>query len=71
VGYYFMAFLLGIAAAILMFIACCLTCCIAMLPYVSSVVFLPIFVFFRCYSLGFLEQFGEEWRIIQLPQPES
>ena len=36
----------------------------------TFVVFLPIFVFFRCYSLGFLEQFGEEWRIIQVPAPE-
>jgi hypothetical protein len=71
VGYYLMAFLLGIAAALMMLLACCLTCCIAVLPYISSVVFLPIFVFFRCYSLGFLEQFGEEWRIIQVPQPEN
>jgi hypothetical protein len=68
VGFYVMTFLLWIAASILILIACCLTCCIALLPYLSSVVFLPIFVFFRCYSLGFLEQFGEEWRIIQVPE---
>ncbi len=71
VGFYLMSFLLGIAAAIVMLIGCCLTCCIALLPYISSVVFLPILVFFRCYSLGFLEQFGEEWKIIQVPEPEA
>ncbi|MCE1203128.1 MAG: hypothetical protein LWW79_00755 [Holophagaceae bacterium] len=70
VGFYLMEFLLGIGAAILMLLACCLTCCVAMLPYISSVVFLPIFVFFRCYSLEFLAQFGEGWRIIQVPEPE-
>lgn len=71
VGYYLMSFLLGIGAAILMLIGCCLTCCVAMLPYISSVVFLPLFVFFRCYSLEFLAQFGEGWRIIQVPEPAT
>jgi hypothetical protein len=69
VGFYLMTFLLWIPALILILIGCCLTCCVAILPYLSSVAFLPIFVFFRCYSLGFLEQFGEDWRIIQIPQP--
>jgi hypothetical protein len=54
-----------------MLLGCCLTCCLALLPYLSSVVFLPIHVFFRCYSLKFLEQFGEEWRILQGPQADT
>ena len=70
-GFYLMTLLLWIPAAILILLACCLTCCIALLPYLSSVVFLPIFVFFRCYSLGFLEQFGEDWRIIQVPTHQA
>ncbi|MBK9796640.1 MAG: hypothetical protein IPP58_09090 [Holophagaceae bacterium] len=69
VGFYLLSLLLELAAALLMLLGCCLTCCVALLPYISSVVFLPIHVFFRCYSLGFLEQFGEEWRIIQVPLP--
>lgn len=69
VGFYLMTFLLWIPAVLLIFIGCCLTCCVAILPYLSSVAFLPIFVFFRCYSLGFLEQFGEDWRIIERPEP--
>jgi len=71
VGFYLMTFLLGIGAALLMLLGCCLTCCIALLPYISSVVFLPVFVFFRCYSLGFLEQFGEAWQIIEAPEPPA
>ncbi len=71
VGFYLMRILLGIASAILMLIGCCLTCCVATLPYLSSVVFLPLFVFFRCYSLEFLAQFGEGWRIMQAPASES
>jgi hypothetical protein len=69
VGFYLMTVLLWIPAIILILAGCCLTCCVAILPYLSSVAFLPIFVFFRCYSLGFLEQFGEDWRIIQIPDP--
>ena len=69
VGFYLMNLLLWIPAVLLIVIGCCLTCCVAILPYLSSVVFLPIFVFFRCYSLVFLEQFGEEWRIIDRPEP--
>ncbi len=68
VRFYLMGLLLWIAAAVIMVLGCCLTCCLALLPYLSSVVFLPIFVFFRCYSLCFLEQFNEDWRIIQTPE---
>lgn len=68
-GFYLMYILLWIGATLLMLLGCCLTCCIAILPYISSVVFLPIFVFFRCYALEFLAQFGDGWRIIQVPEP--
>ncbi len=62
--FYLMKLALGIAAAVIIVAGTCLTCCIAGLPYLSSVFFLPVFVFFRCYSLLFLEQFGNEWRLI-------
>lgn len=62
--FYLMKLALGIAAAMIIIAGTCLTCCIAGLPYLSSVFFLPLFVFFRCYSLYFLEQFGEEWRLM-------
>ena len=61
--FYLMYIVLGIAAAVVMMIATCLTCCIAALPYLGTVILLPVFVFMRCYSLCFIEQFGESWRI--------
>ncbi len=61
--FYLMKIALGIVAAVIIVAGTCLTCCIAALPYLSSVFFLPVFVFFRCYSLCFLEQFGDGWHI--------
>jgi len=67
IGFYLMTLLLWIPALLLAVATICLTCCVAILPYLSSVALLPIFVFFRCYSLCFLEQFGDGWRIIETP----
>lgn len=69
--FYLLKLALSIAAAIVIIAGTCLTCCIAALPYISSVVFLPIFVFFRCYSLYFLEQMGDEWRFFEEPEPTA
>jgi hypothetical protein len=60
--FYLMRVLLGLASGILAFLAICATCCIGALPYLSSVVLLPLTVFNRCYGLHFLEQFGPGWR---------
>lgn len=63
--FYLMKLLLGIAAFFMIaFIGIFCTCCIGFLPYISSVVFLPFCVFFRCYSLYFLEQFDPQWRLL-------
>jgi hypothetical protein len=59
--FYLMRCGLGIAAGIIVIIVICLTFCIAALPYLSSVIFLPVLVFMRCYPLFFLEQFGKGW----------
>lgn len=57
-----MLFVLGIATASIGFAITCFTCCLAALPYISSVVFLPVSVFFMCYALFYLQQFGDDWR---------
>jgi len=62
--FYLMRFVLALGAGILSMFVICLTCCIAALPYLSSVVLLPVAVFFRCYSLYFLAQFGQEWQFL-------
>jgi fumarate reductase subunit D len=53
-------------------IVSCMTCCIAGLPYVSSVVLLPAFVWLLGFKLLFLRQFGPEydvWTPVEIPAP--
>src|SRR5438045_4297367 len=50
----------------------CLTCCLASLPYIGTVIVLPVPVFFRSFSLLFLRQFGAEWDVwSKIPVPET
>jgi hypothetical protein len=65
--FYLLKIAVAIGAGIAVGVATCLMCCIPVIPYVGSVIFLPVAVFFRSYSLYFLGQFGEEWRL--LPNP--
>jgi hypothetical protein len=65
--FYLMKLLLYLGVASIALAVTCATCCIAALPYVSSVVLLPLFVFTRCYPLAFIEQIGPEWAIIARP----
>jgi len=50
---------LGFVVGTVAFVAACLTCCLAALPYVSAVVLLPVHVFLRAFSLHFLEELGK------------
>jgi hypothetical protein len=48
----------------------CLTCCIGFLPYVSTVVALPLVVFMRAHAVYFLQQVGPRYVIIvEMPPP--
>ena len=68
VVYFLMRIVLGLAAGVVMAAGMCVTCCIAALPYLSSVIFLPVFVFVRSYSLYFLKQFGPQYAlVVELP----
>lgn len=61
---------LGLALVVVGTVASCVTCCIAGLPYVSSVVLLPAFVWLLAFKLLFLRQFGPEydvWATADLP----
>ena len=56
--FFLLKILLGVGFVLLGTLTACLTCCIAALPYLSSVALLPAHVFFRAYSLYFLEELG-------------
>jgi hypothetical protein len=55
--------LLFIGAAMTGCIATCATCCLALIPYVGTVILLPLFVCLRAFSLLFLQQFGPEYDV--------
>ena len=57
-----MRILISLVVAIASILACCFTCCLAALPYIGSVILLPLSTFERCYGLYFLEQYGDSWR---------
>ena len=59
--YFLFQMVLGICIALVAFIATCCTCCITAVPYIGTVLLLPIFVFMLSYKLYFLEGFGESW----------
>ncbi len=61
--YFLMKIVIGLVVAILAAMAMCLTCCIVLIPYVGSVILLPLTVFAQAYPLYFIEQFGPEWRV--------
>jgi hypothetical protein len=53
-------------------IATCLTCCLAVLPYIGSVIMLPVFICLRAYGLFFIRQFGPDYDVWSvLPQSTS
>lgn len=56
-----LALTLAISYVVLM--ACCLLCCTVLIPYVGTVILLPVHVFWRSYSVHFLEQFGAGYRL--------
>lgn len=60
--FYLMKFVLGIGIAVVAILATCFTCCLAIVPYLGTVILLPIFVFMRSYSVYFLQQFGPGWQ---------
>ena len=43
---------------------CCLLFLLLSVPYVNALVLLPLSSVFRLYTVEFLEQFGEEYRIL-------
>ena len=69
--FYLMKIVLGIAIAFIVFFATCLTCCLAALPYLGTVILLPVFIFLRSYSLYFLRQFGPQYNLLveRMPPP--
>jgi hypothetical protein len=54
---------MGCAFFVLALMLCCLTCCLALLPYLNTVITLPYHVFRQTYTLDCLAQFGPEYNL--------
>jgi len=63
-------FLLSVVAAMMVVAGIAATCCLLwlplLLPYVGTVLLLPIPVFFRLFPLAYLAHFGRDWQIFRL-----
>ena len=47
-------------------ITCCCACCILAIPYIGTVLMLPLLVFERAYSLFYLRQYGPQFDVFGL-----
>ena len=67
----FRAIVLTIIVGFIALAATCATCCCAMLPYLGSVILLPLSVFLRQYTLYYLEQYGPPWEFFGTGKPPA
>jgi hypothetical protein len=63
-----LAMAIGLMVMVVMFATCC-CCCLMLLPYVGTVLLLPVLMFKRCYSLCFLAQFSPEYDVFPPAAP--
>ena len=64
---------LAIAIGVIVFgvviVTCCIAGCLMALPYLGTVLLLPVVMFKRCYSLYFLAQFGRDYDVFPSEPP--
>ncbi len=65
--FYVLRFVLAIGIAIAMFILQCVTCCLTGIPYLGTVLLLPVPIFWQAFPLYYLEQLG--LKIFPAPEP--
>jgi hypothetical protein len=77
-GYGILVFLLMLVFVFVVIVAGLVTCCIGWLllviPYIGTVVTLPVWYTFRAFSLEFLAQFGPEYDVfprLAVPEPQA
>jgi hypothetical protein len=59
---------IGVMVLAFMIVTCCF-CCLLLLPYVGTVVLLPVLVFSQSYSLYYLAQFGRDYDVFPVGEP--
>jgi len=62
-----LAVALGILVVVVVLLTCCCAGCVLVLPYLGTVMLLPVLVFKRAYSLHYLAQYGSEFDVFAPP----
>jgi hypothetical protein len=66
---FFLLIVVGVAILLLGCATCCIGFILLLMPYIGSVVRLPVTYTFRSFSLYFLEQFGGQFAVFPAPAP--
>ena len=61
---------IGVIVVGAVIITCCIAGCLMALPYLGTILLLPVSMFKRCYSLYFLAQFGRDYDVFP-PEPPT
>jgi hypothetical protein len=64
-AYAVVLFFAAIAFQVVILVLCLFTCCIVLLPYVGTVMLLPVWVLYRAYSVEFLAQFHRDFDLFE------
>jgi len=62
-----MAMAIGAIVVMAMLITCCIAACFLAIPFVGTVLLLPILIFKRAYALYYLAQFGPQYDVFPPP----
>jgi hypothetical protein len=65
IAYAVVIFLAAITFQVMVLILCLFTCCIVLIPYVGTVILLPVWVLYRSYSVEFLAQFHPDFDVFE------
>jgi hypothetical protein len=72
--YLLLKILIAVVIGVIACVVTCVTCCLAALPYIGTVILLPLHVFGRSFSIYFLSQFSPEYAPLApdvSPPPDS
>jgi hypothetical protein len=66
-----LAMAIGVIVLVVILLTCCIAGCLMALPYLGTVLLLPVLVFKRSYSIYFLAQFGPAYDVFPPAPPAS
>ncbi len=61
---------IGVMTMLIVCATCCCAACILAIPYIGTVLYLPILVFDRAYPLYYLQQYGPSYDVLTAVEPQ-